>query len=262
MRRHAWNATLALLLLPALSLAQIAPGPYYARGTFYCSSKLGGITLPDTCWGYGDELQLFDDGAHGDDAAGDGVYGCWVTCNGDGWMEEFKIANSDWTFDGPTVPEAPLVNGRLFVSGPGDVVHFRLDTSTPGYGWVPAISFANDHAYPEGMTLELMGSGPELGEWTTGLVAEHVGSIWTRIVTIATPGTYEYKFRVQGSWYYANFGLHYNNNYGYNGSFTTSAPNTEMCIQFDERTGRIRAIDNDNVAARTSSWGALKALYR
>jgi hypothetical protein len=263
MRRFAWIVTITLVLVPALACAQIAPGPYYARGTFYCSSMLSGFpSLPDSCWGYGDELQLFDDGAHGDDAAGDGVYGGWVTSNQPAGLQEFKIANADWSFDGPTVPSDPLVNGRVFISGPGDVVHFRLDTSVPGYGWLPLVAVANDHGYPAGATLELMGSAPELGNWVTGLTADHVGSIWTRSVSISTPGTYEYKFRVLGTWAFANFGLCYNNNLGANGSFTTTEPNTVMDIQFDERSGRIRAIDSSNVPVRTASWGTLKAAYR
>jgi hypothetical protein len=263
MRCSALITTITLALVPALACAQIAPGPYFARGTFYCSSTLSGFpSPPDSCWGYGDELQLFDDGMHGDEAAGDGVYGCWVTCNRSAGMQEFKIANADWSFDGPTVPLYPLINGRVFISGPGDVVHFRLDTSDPGYGWLPLVAVANDHGYPPDATLELMGSAPELGNWGTGLPADHVGSIWTRSVTISTPGTYEYKFRVLGTWGVANFGLYYNNNYGANGWFTTTVPNTEMDIQFDERSGRIRAIDSHNVPVRTSSWGRLKVAYR
>jgi len=107
-----------------------------------------------------------------------------------------------------------------------------------------------------------MGSAPELGSWTSGLAADHVGSIWQKIVTIAEPGVYEYKFRVLGSWDYANFGYHYNNNFGANGSFATFDPDVEMLIQFDELTGRIRAIPYQLVPARTTSWGRLKTAHR
>jgi len=251
----------ALLVLACAAAAQ-APGPYYARGDFYCSPALEGTTPPDSCWGFGPSLELFDDGAHGDDAAGDGVYGAWVAVNQGPGMLQFKIANAPWTFAEPSVPAEPFVNGRLFTTAPGEVVHFRLDLGDPPYGWLPAIAVANDHAYPAGATLELMGSAPELGAWGTGLAAEKVGTIWQKKVTIATPGTYEYKFRVLGTWAIANFGYHYNNNYGANGAFATHAANTEMIFQFDERTGRIRAIDDANVPARTSTWGRLKEIYR
>lgn len=156
----------------------------------------------------------------------------------------------------------PFINGRVFTSGVGDVIHFRLDTRSPEFGWMPMVAVANDHAYPAGSTLELMGSAPELGSWLTGMPADHIGTIWQRIVPIAAPGLYEFKFRVQGTWAVANFGLDYNNNFGANGSFTTTVPNTEMIIQFDERSGRIRAIDNQSVATRGSSWGQVKIRYR
>jgi hypothetical protein len=249
------------LLLPLIAAAQ-APGPYYARGSFYCSSSLSGTTPPDTCYGYGPALELFDDGSHDDGAAGDGVYGGWVVCNQGSGRFAFKIANADWSLSGPTAPSAPLVNGRLFTAQANETVHFRLDLSEPLPGWEPPIAFANDHAYPAGAMLELIGSGPELGNWTQGLEAELVGSIWQKKVTIATPGYYEYKFRVLGSWNYANFGYHYNNNLGANGAFLVTEPNTEMMIQFDEISGRIRAIANSDLPVQYSNWGGLKALYR
>jgi hypothetical protein len=263
MRRLAWLAAFTLITIAPPALAQIAAGPYYARGSFYCASGLAGYpSLPDSCFGYGSVLELLDDGAHGDDLAGDGVYGGWVTSNQPAGAQEFKIANADWSFSNPTASTNPFVNGRLYVAGPGDVVHFRLDTSAPPYGWLPAVAVANDHAYPAGATLELMGSAPELGAWGTGLPATHEGTIWQRIVTIANPGNYQFKFRVQGTWSIANFGLDYNNEVGDNGTFSTYAPDTEVILQFDEHTGRIRAIDNNNVPVHTSSWGRLKAIYR
>ncbi len=43
---------------------------------------------------------------------------------------------------------------------------------------------------------------------------------------------------------------------------TTSTPNEAVVFQFDELTGRIRAIDDTNVPVRRTSWGHLKAVYR
>ena len=260
--KRAYSMLVATLLLVAVGANAQAPGPYYARGTVYCSTELLGTTPPDSCYGYGDAVQLFDDGAHGDGTAGDGVYGVDVVCNSAPGLQQFKIANADWTFAEPTVLSQPFVNGRAWVGGPGDVVHFRLDFSPPGGGWLPDIAVANDHGYPAGATLELMGSAPELGVWNSGLDADHIGTLWQRIVTIATPGSYEFKFRVQGSWNLSNFGLDYNNDFGRNGSFTTTAPDTEMLIQFDELTGRIRAIDNGSTATVRRSWGQLKVRPR
>ena len=261
MRRPALIAAFVLLTASAPAHAQ-ATGPYYARGTFFCSESLSAVTASDSCWGYGTQVMLYDDGLHGDGAAGDSVYGGWVTCNQSAGVFQFKIANADWTFNLPSAPGYPLENGWLWASGIGDVIHFRLDMSTPAFGWLPAVSVATDHGYPSGATLELIGSAPELGNWTSGVPVDHVGSLWSKGVTIAAAGSYEFKFRVQGTWNYANFGLDYNDLQGRNGAFMTSSANTEMVIQFDELTGRIRAIPNHNVATRTTSWGRVKAAYR
>jgi len=260
--KPAWHLALALglLAIPSWVFAQ-APGPYYARGTFYCSSDLMGIPLPDTCFGYGPVLELFDDGAHGDDAAGDQVYGAYVACNQQPGLLEFKIANADWTFAEPSSPPNPFINGRLFTSFVGEVVHFRLGVGDAGGGWVPDVAVANDHGYPEGATLELIGSSPELGSWNSGIPVEHVGSIWQATVTLANVGSHEFKFRVQGTWDFANFGYHYNNNFGANGLFFTTVPDQTMLIQFDEHTGRIRAIEA-TTEVRSTPWGRIKALYR
>lgn len=253
----------ALLVLACVAHAQIADGPYYARGSFYCSADLLGIPSgAGTCWGYADLLLLYDDGLHDDGAASDGVYGCWVTTNQPPGMLEFKLANADWTFNAPNVPQYALANGVLFTTSAGESVHFLLDTTTPAYGWVPAVSVANDHGYPAGATLELIGSAPELGSWTTGVPASHEGTLWSAKVMIATPGSYEYKFRVQGTWSLANFGIAYNNAAGGNGNVTTTRTNEDVVFQFDERTGRIRAIDDANVPIRSATWGHLKTVYR
>jgi hypothetical protein len=258
MRRFATLA--ALLLVSNAAHAAIAPGPYYARGDFYVAPGSPG-SAADGTWGYTPAQQLFDDGLHGDGAAGDGVYGVDVPCVSPGY-HEFKIANADWTFNQPFVAEAALVNGRLFPDVAGQVVHFSLDVNAAGGGWLPDVAVANDHGYPSWATLEVIGSAPELGMWGSGLPADHVGGVWTKTVVIESPGAYEYKFRVQGTWGWANFGLHYNNNFGYNGTFDVTEPNQPVTIQFDERSGRIRAFVDPSTPTRSRTWGAIKAGYR
>jgi hypothetical protein len=259
MRRSLFLTFASCVLAAATAAAAIAPGPYYARGDFY--SAPGSPGSSGGLWGYVPELQLWDDGLHGDGAANDGVYGVDVVCNTSPGYHEFKIANADWTFNEPYVAAAALINGRLYTSFYGETVHFRLDTHPQLNGWAPDVAVANDHAYPAGTQLELMGSAPELGLWNTGQALDHDGSIWSRTFTIETPGSYEYKFRVAGTWAYANFGLNYNNNYGANGGFVVTQPFESITIQFDESTGRIRAVDS-STPARGRSWGAIKNTYR
>ena len=252
--------SLALLLAPSLVRA-VAPGPYYARGDFYVAPGSPG-SAGDGTWGWVPELQLFDDGLHDDGLAAGGIYATWVTTNTVPGYHEFKIANSDWTFAEPSVAAAALVNGRLYTTHAGEVVQFRLDLSAPPGNWMPAIAVANDHGYPAGAQLEVIGSAPELGTWNFGLPADLYGDVWSKSVEIATPGYYEYKFRVVGSWRWANFGLNYNNNFGYNAYFFTTIPNEIMTIQFDARSGRLIAFSMLATPARRASWGAIKAGYR
>lgn len=252
----------ALILLFAAGPVSAEDGPFYARGNFLCLSEFEGTVFPDTCFGYGSPNKMADDGQHGDGAAGDGVYGVWIACNQGPGMLQFKIANADWTFSEPTVPGDPLVNCRIFTATPGETVHFRLDLNPADDGWLPPIAIASDHGYPAGSTLELIGSGSELGNWTSGVAADHFGTIWEARVMIATPGTYEYKFRVQGTWAFANFGYHYNNLMGDNGVMVTTRPDQAMVVQFDELTGRIRAVDAADVPVEVMNWGTVRALYR
>ena len=127
--------TIALCATASLAAATvIAPGPYYARGDFYSAPGSPGSGTDGT-WGYSPAQQLYDDGLLGDGAANDGVYGVDIATNTATGYHEFTIANADWSFGEPTVPEAALINGRVYVMVPGEVIHFRLDLSAPGGGW-------------------------------------------------------------------------------------------------------------------------------
>ena len=250
---------LALLLIPALSLA----GPYYVRGDFYCHDGETGTSVTDNCWGYDAGNEMFDDGLHDDGAANDGVYGAWVTCDQAAGRREWKIALPDWSENYPQSFIDALANGVLFTTGPGDVIHFRLDQRFLFDGWQP---FANavqcDHALPPGAELDVIGAAPELGSWITGVPLFHAGRGYQRVITIATPGTYEFKIRVAGRWDVANFGPDYNNTQGRNALVTTTYPNSDVAFQLDEQLGRVRGLELGPVPARRTSWGQLKQLYR
>jgi hypothetical protein len=263
MRRFvAFAALTALTCLAALvHAADIAPGPYYARGNFYSAVGSPGSN-PDGTWGYSPEQQMFDDGLHGDGAANDGVYGVDIACSFAWGLFEFKIANADWTFNAPNEPGYPMQNGYLWTDWPGQVLHFTLDTSPSVGGWQPDLSVANSAGYPTGMGLEVIGSAPEIGSWNWGVPADHIGKAWSKSVVIAMPGAYEFKFRCLGTWAFANFGIRYNNVVGANASFVTTMPNEPILFQFDETNGRLRAVHDDPTPVRRGSWGQLKAAYR
>jgi hypothetical protein len=227
--------------------------PYYARGDFYAGSV--------GTWGYETGNQLFDDGLHGDGAAGDGIYAGDVTSDQAPGILEWKIANADWTQNWPSDPVHPMVNARLFTSVADEIIHFRLDLN-PRPGWQPLTgAVACDHPTPPGIELELCGGDPETGSWTTGVPAVLVDGVWTTMVHVATAGTHEFKFRGVGSWDWP-FGIWYNMYTGHNFSYTTTVPGTAVRFEFDTRDGRGRAIEYDETPVYLPSWGRLKSLYR
>jgi len=257
-----------MLPLAVLAVACLAPGtahagPYYVRGNFYCHAGENGVGGPDNCWGWDAGNEMFDDGLHGDGFASDGVYGAYVACDQPAGRLEWKIATTDWTEAYPSSPFDVFANAVLFTTGPGDVIHFTLDTRFLPGEWQPFLNaVACDHAVPPGTVLELMGSAPEMGAWVTPVSLDHVGPRWQRLLTIAAPGNYEFKIRAAGTWDVAAFGYDYNNTQGRNAFCETTVPFTDVLIQFDEEMGRIRAIELGPTPTLVSPWGALKARYR
>jgi len=250
---------LVFLLLPAVALA----GPYYVRGSFYCHDGETGTEPNGTCWGWDAGNEMFDDGLHGDGAASDGVYGAYVTCDQPAGRLEWKVATQDWSQAFPTNPSNSLANAVLFTAGPGEVIHFTYDQRFLGDGWQPYFDAVQcDHALPPGVQLEVIGSAPEIGNWQSGVPLFQTAQGWHRFITIATPGSYEFKFRVVGTWDVAAFGWDYNNTSGRNALLTTTYPNTDVLFQMDNQLGRVRAIELGPVPVRRNSWGRLKSLYR
>lgn len=242
--------TLALIAGPAM-----AAGPFHARGAYYAGT--GGL------YGFDVGNQLHDDGLHDDGAAADGVYGAWVVADQGAGFYGFKIANPDWSELYPHQPTFPLSNARVWIDGPGDVVHFRLDTNTVAGGWIPAANAVSTSqpAYA-GVDYEVIGSAPETGAWSSGVPAAQVGAMLIAEIPVATPGAYEFKFRVVGTWDVCNFGAHYNMLIGDNFTYATTLPGATVRFEMDLSSGRGRATELGPTAAFRASWGRVKGLYR
>lgn len=253
-RPRALCALIALVACASLAAtAALAAGPYYARGSFYAGTA--GL------WGADAGNQLHDDGTHGDAVAGDNVFEADVLSDRPPGVWQFKIANADWTENWPNHPTYPTENARLVTTTSGETIHFRLDMNNR-VGWQPSWgAVACDHAVPPGTSLELIGSAPELGSWSTPVVAVDDGGVWTAVVHVAIPGDYQFKFRGAGSWEWP-FGLHYNMGAGDNFAFTTTTAGTAVRLLFDTRDGRGYAAEFDETPARASTWGRVKALVR
>jgi len=249
-RNFGFVCFLLLLASPAR-----ADGPYYARGAYFA-----GATVP---WSAEAGNQLYDDGLHGDAAAGDGIYGADVVADQAQGIYGFKIANIDWTENYPNQPQFPLSNARVYIEGPGDIVHFRLDTNTNADGWLPqAYAVATDQPAPPGLPYEVIGSAPETGAWNFGVPATQVGARLVAEAVIASAGAYEFKFRVVGTWDICNFGVRYNMLIGDNFTYTTTKPNSDVRFEFDLETGRGRAVEFDSTPVNATTWGRIKEIYR
>ncbi len=206
---------------------------FFARGSYYAGTT--GI------WGFDSGNQLHDDGLHGDDAAGDGIFGAFVVTDQPPGQHEFKIATGDWSQAYPTNPSYPTANAILYTEASDDLVHFRLDTNVLS-DWQPAANAVScDRFAPTGSVFEVIGSAPELGSWVTGVPATLDGDTWYADIVVASPGPVEYKFRVAGTWDVCNVGIHYNMFIGDNFSATIPSASALMRFEFNTIDGRSRA---------------------
>lgn len=225
----------AMMLVSAVAMAS-GPGPFYARGGYY-----------DGGWS-ADAGNLLTNSA--------GVWTGAVTSPMAAGYYQGKIAVGDWS------ESYPASDQPVFISGPGDVVHWSFDTNVHNDGWLPAQDIAmNDHAIPTGTTFEVIGSAPETGGWGSGVACALTGDIWSVQITIGTPGTYDVKFRKTNDWS-LNMGPDGFGTNAWNAQYTTTVSNTPVMFRFNQLTGRMR-VDVGGVTPTTvGTWGALKALYR
>jgi hypothetical protein len=224
------------LVASAVSAFASGTGPFYARGGYY-----------DPSWS-ADSGNLLTLSA--------GVWSGNVTSPMAAGYYEGKIAVGDWS------ESYPGSNQPVFINGPGDVVRWTFDTNVYADGWLPATDIAfNDHAVPAGMTFEAIGSAPETGSWGSGVAAAKFGDIWTAQVIVATPGSYEVKFRKTGDWS-INVGADGFGTNSANVGYTTAVANEIVTFQFNQATGRMRVVVGAATPAGASSWGRLKTLYR
>ncbi len=238
-------ATLALAVLALAAPAAVFAGPWYVPGDYMTPG-----------WSFVAENEMFDDGLHGDGAAGDGLFGAYVLSDQIG-RKEWKVALSDWSQS-----YFPWCNMWVHVN-PGDMVLFTFDTNAHGDGWLPDQNFVwTDHYAPAGTMFEIIGGAPETGSWGSGVAADLVGSVWTKTIVIAAPGSYEAKFRAVGTWDICNVGIEgAGAPCGANMQYTTAMPNSEVRFEFNTLTGRTRVTVGNPVGTEPATWGQVKALY-
>ncbi len=153
-------------------------------GTLYVRGDFNG-------WGLTDQMN--DEGVNHDVIAGDGVYTAHFTITSAG-RYEFKVANDDWTLSYPASG-----NSWLETTSADQAVYIIFDTNVYSDEW-----------FPETDIIGVGGPGPywtAVGDWQ-GWNNADPGSAMTYadtdtfelIVSIATPGMYQYKAVKTGSW--------------------------------------------------------------
>ena len=229
--------TFAAALLALTAMVASAAGPFYARGSYY-----------DAGWSADAGNQLVEGPA--------GVFTATILSPMAAGSYLGKVALGDWSSSWPNS------NQPVILGVGNENVKWSFDTNTYADGWLPASNFAmNDHG-TTGLTFEVIGAAPETGSWGSGVAATLTGDIWGVQIVIATPGTYDVKFRKTGDWGIncgaSGFGTN-ESNY----SYMTTLANEPVLFQFNQKTGRMRALVGGGASAtHTTSFGAIKALYR
>ena len=181
---------------------------------------------------------------------GGGVYSATVTGGTAGNAFEFKVANADWSVG------YPGGNAKSVYNLSGDFIAYYIPTPAAD-GWSPAANRVG-YADPGQFGWDVMGSFNSWSAPVTTLAAQGNG-LYTGDYTVATPGTYDFKFRKAGDWA-ISIGNDFANSAG-NISLTTTTPNELISFQLDLPDGRFQAVP---VPEPSQLWyvsgGALTAL--
>ncbi len=183
--------------------------PYYIAG--------GGVTPP---WAPGDStLQLTGSPLSLTTATTPTISGIY---------HEFKVTGATWSdpnYPGNNIRIKPDANGtNTFYFYPGTQVD----------GWNP-INNRIGYADPGNMAFEIIGG---FNGWSTGVALNSIGGgVFSNSITVASAGTYGFKFRTPGTWGEVAFGSDFGN-FGGDGSFTTTNSPQTVPVRLDLPHGR------------------------
>lgn len=240
------SAMLSLVLIAAAASAQ----PYYATGDFEGWSA--------------STYEMTDDGLNGDVVAGDGIYSCTVNIATAG-RHEWKAALSGWADSWPHSG-----NSWFYTVNDNEDVLFTFNTNTVGDGWLADGMWPyTDHS----MALTLVGDmQTQLGDAATwdnaGSLIMHddgmngdavAGDGYYTFTGNVTAGTYYWKVVLNGTW----------DAIGSDGA-GVNASNMQLDVAadgpaffvFDSNLGRLYGGTMAPVANESTSWSAVKSIYR
>lgn len=216
-----------------------------------------------------DACRLYDDGLHGDGAAGDQLYGAAITVDRPAGVYHWYTGTpcgTTFTCFNDMIPtcwcSTPPDYASFWTSGPGEIVQFLLDLRPRTEGW-QGCGLANDHGMPAGTEFDVLVDPPYADPPYGQFAASRTGTLWSCLIRFPVPGTHSYVFIARDR--SVTFGLTYNAGCSacFPGearlpTFRTTAPDTDVLMQFDESTGLVRALVGGVTPALGTSWGALK----
>jgi glycosidase len=216
-----WNATdWSTRAVLAVSAHYVSPPPppasWYVRGDFN---------------GWGATDPMYDDGTHGDVAAGDGIYTAVVT-TGTERSYEFKIRDGDETVWYPSSG-----NSWLDTTADGEMVTITFDTNTYTDGWLPQTDIIGVSTEPGAWTAVGDWQGWDNANPATAMTAQGDG-LYELTTAIASPGTHQYKAVKTGTWDAVGAdGRSINAN---TATFETTAADQNVTFTVDALAGRVR----------------------
>jgi hypothetical protein len=162
----------------------------------------------------------------------DGTYSLTVGGLTPGSDQEFKVAQNDWASSWPGS------NAKTVANALGQMtVHFR--PGAVGDGWNPAADRVGWED-PGAFTWEILGGFNGWSSEAAGQMTSLGGGLYSVDYTIASAGSYAFKFRKTGDWAYS-IGGDFGNSAG-DASVTTSQNNQVMRFVLDFPNGRWQTV--------------------
>ena len=164
-------------------------------------------------------------------SGGPTVYSYVVTGGTAGNYEQLKVTDGTWNTAWP----GNNLEVKLDATG-GNTIYFYPGTIIDG--WLPVQNRVG-YADPGNMAFEITGdfTSPTWGSDPNAQLVSAGNGVYTNTYTIATPGTYGFKFRTPNTWNEVNFGVDFGNGSG-NASITTTNANQRVLFQLDLPNGR------------------------
>ncbi|MEY4388113.1 MAG: hypothetical protein RLY20_3396 [Verrucomicrobiota bacterium] len=160
-------------------------------------------------------------------SGGPTVYSISLATATAGAYHQVKAAASNWVSSWPN-------NNMLLKSDANGSNTFYFFPGTIADGWYP-IANRVGYADPGNMSWGIIGA---FNGWSTDVPLNSIGNgVYSNSITVATAGTYGFKFRTPGVWNEVRFGVDFGNDNS-DGSFTTTNSPQTVPVRLDLPNGR------------------------